>query len=760
MIDAIEPKIYDNIERDFKYIGTRPIRPDGVDKVTGCAKFGADLNVPETIYGHIIRSPYAHANIKSIDFSEALKLPGVLAGISAEDFPDIDRATIFGGELTVDIQDVARVVMARHKVLYHGHAVAALAATSVALAEEAAKLVKIEYEVLPHVVNMEEAMLDSAPVLHDDLFTVGLDVNPANPSNVVQHVDIGKGDIEMGFATADVIVERTYSVPMAHQGYIEPHACVAQVNKNGEVEIWDTTQGQFFVRAYTAVITGVEIGKIKVTPSEIGGGFGGKTTVYQEPIAVILAQKTGLPVKMVMSREDVFRATGPTPTVSTKVKVGITKDGKITSMEADILMDAGCYKGAPLLPAMMSVFACYVSENIKIHGVEVVTNRPKVGAYRAPGAPQVILAVECVINELAGEIGMDPIDLRLLNAVDRGDMSHSGMPYKEIGLKTILERAQQLPHYQAKIESNQGRGVAAGFWFNAGLNSSVTINVNDDGTVSVLLGTPDIGGSRASMTLIAAEVLGVSPEFIRSTVVDTDSVGFCDVTGGSRVTMASGWAVVLAVEELIEELRVRAAMLWELDVTQVVWQDGVAIAKCHNKTMTLAELAEKAGVTGGPITKVGTLTVKEAAPAFSVNICDVEVDKETGKVIVLRYTCIQDVGKAIHPSYVEGQMQGGAVQGIGWALNEEYIFTEDGVLDNAGFLDYRIPVSSDLPMLDTVIVEVPNKNHPLGIRGVGEVPICPPMPAVVTAVNSAAGIRVTDLPLSPTKLLAKIDQTY
>jgi CO/xanthine dehydrogenase Mo-binding subunit len=763
-----------NVKTEFKYVGTRPIRPDGFDKVTGRAKYGADLNIQGMVYGHIVRSPHAHAVIKSIDFSEALKMPGVVATMTADDLPEPGDRIIPGAEIELKLKDVSPIIMARGKVLYHGQAVAAVAATSPALAAEAAKRVVVEYEVLPHVLDVHDAMEEGAPLLHDDVFTQGVEPAPEKPSNLAVDMRLDKGDIEAGFEEADVVIERSYYVPMCHQAYIEPHACVAQVDENGKVEIWCCTQGQFMVRNLTAEITGIELGKIKVTASEIGGGFGGKTTVYVEPVATILSRKCGRPVKVVMTRDEVFRASGPVSSAGTRVKIGARKDGTITAIETDILMDSGSYSSSPILPSVMFAAACYRCDNMVSRGREVLTNKPKTWAYRAPGAPQSIMPVECAVNELAGQLGMDPIDLRLLNAVEEGDVPIFGIPFQAIGLKECLNEAKAHPNYQVALEENQGRGVACAFWINAGQQSSASIHVAADGSLNVLTGNPDIGGSRASMAILAAEILGVPVETVRPAVADTDSIGYCDGTGGSRTTLATGGAVMKAAGILMQELKERAAAIWNMDVKEVEWYDGKAVvhsgvgidelrdgsitAQDVERVLTLAELAAMAGATGGPLTAVASLHAHSAQPAFAVNICDAQVDRDTGKVDVVRYTCVQDAGKAVHPAYVEGQMQGGAAQAIGWALNEEYLFDDKGVLENAGFLDYRIPVASDLPMLDTVIVEVPNPLHPFGVRGVGEVPICPGMPAVATAVNAAAGTELYDLPLSPSKLLAAIDE--
>jgi CO/xanthine dehydrogenase Mo-binding subunit len=740
----------------YKYIGTRSIRPDGYDKVTGKATYGADYSLPGMLHGKVLRSPHAHARIKSIDTSAALALPGVLAAVSSKDFAPTVEELKAASTGPTDYLDLSSNILARDKVLYHGHAVAAVAATSEHAAQQALAAIEVEYEVLPHVTDLAAAMEVDAPVLHEGMFTSGLAETPTSASNIASSAEISRGDLEAGFAEAELVVERTYCAPTAHQGYIEPHACVVSSNAEGKIDIWASSQGQFMVRQYTAVVLGAQVGSIKVTPAEIGGGFGGKTTIYLEPVAAMLSRQSGRPVKMVMSREEVFRATGPASASIVTVKIGVTSDGRITAMDGTVILGAGAYKGSPANTGAMCMYAPYTCPNQRTVALDVLTNTSKTAAYRAPGAPQAHLAVECVLNEIADEIGMDPIDLRLLNAVDEGDRAFHGAKYKTIGLKETLRQAKAHPNYALPLAESQGRGVAVGFWFNFGMQSSATINVHEGGKVTILTGSPDIGGSRASMALMAAETLGIPLEDIKPVVADTDSVGFNDVTGGSRTTFATGWAVMNAAEKLIEDLKGRAAALWEIDVVGVSWEAGSAHSQ-GQEPMSLADLAAKAEVTGGPLAATASLNAKGAGPGFAVNFCDVEVDRETGKVEVLRFTALQDAGKAIHPAYVEGQMEGGAAQGIGWALNEEYIYDAAGVLENPGFLDYRMPVASDLPMIDTVIVEVPNPGHPYGVRGVGEPPICAPMPAVTTAVNHAIGTLVTDLPLSPPRLLAAIE---
>ncbi len=738
-----------NAKQEFEVVGSRPVRPDGLDKVTGRARYGADLNMQDQVYGHILRSPHAHARIKQIDCSKALAMPGVLAVMTGDDLPEPGNRVLGSGEGAIALRDLTPMVMSQGKVLFHAQPVAAVAATTPELAAEAAAAIVVTYDVLPAVTDFHAALAEGAPILHEDRFP---DRQPKEPTNLAALITAQVGEPDSAFEQADVIVERTYSVPMCHQGYIEPHACVARVDGAGRVDLWCCTQGHFTVRAYTAAVTGLDEGNIRVTPSEIGGGFGGKTTVYLEPIAVVLSGKAGRPVKLVMDRGDVFRATGPAPGAETRVKLGATRDGRLVAADVDCLMDSGAYNGNPAgIPAFLAT-ACYKLSDARSVGRSVYTNKPKIHAYRAPSMPQVTLAFELVVNELAAELGMDPIEFRLINAVAEGDTNMMGARYRRIGLRECLEAARDSDHYKSALVAGAGRGVAMGYWINAGLQSSATLNVSADGHVAVLTGSPDIGGSRASMGLMAGEVLGIPLEHIHPQVVATDAIGHCDVTGGSRTTLATGQAVIEAANELVAELCRRAAAEWQVDAEAVVWSGGAA--HHEQQTLTFEALAKRAGSMGGPLTVSSSLTATSAAPAFAVHICDAEVDGETGRTTITRYTAIQDAGKAIHPDYVEGQMQGGAAQGIGWALNEAYVYSDEGVLENPGFLDYRIPVASDLPNIATQIVEVANPLHPFGVRGVGEVPIVPPMPAVAQAVFDSMGVRVSHLPLNPPALVA------
>ena len=719
---------------DLKVVGTRPVRPDGADKVTGRAAFGADLAMPGQLVGKIKRSPHAHARIVSIDTRQARALAGVKAVVTAADFPDLASEEYEAGESASNLRDISLNCMARGKVLYDGHAVAAVAATTAAIAEEALALIDVTYEVLPHVIDVEAAMAEDAPLLDPGLVTQGLEAKPGKPSNIARRNQLLRGDLAAGFAAADVVLERRYVTAAVHQGYIEPHATVAAFGADGQCQVWSSSQGQFMVRTYCAKLRGLESSDIRVTPAEIGGGFGGKTTVYLEPVVLALSRQAGAPVKMVMTREEVFRATGPTSGAVIEVRLGAKADGTLTAADVVLKYQAGAFAGSPVGAGSMTALACYDVPNFRVTGYDVVTNSPKVAAYRAPGAPIAAFGIESAMDELAGKLGLDPLALRMKNAVRNGIKAAYGPTYRNIGYVETLEAIQDHPHYKAPLGPNQGRGVAVGFWFNVGGESTAAVNIGEDGAAVVITGNPDIGGSRVSMAMMAAEVLGLPVERVRPIVADTASIGFSMLTGGSRTTFATGMAVTQAAQKVVADLKRRAAQIWEVPIEQVDWLNGAAVCLDPAKAcpdLTLAALAGRSARTGGPIGAQVSLTAQGAGPGFGAHICDVEVDPETGHVTILRYTAAQDVGRAIHPDYVEGQVQGGVAQGIGWALNEEYVYDAKGRLENPGFLDYRVPVASDLPMIEPIIVEVANPRHPFGAKGSARCPSCrrwPPSP--------------------------------
>jgi xanthine dehydrogenase molybdenum-binding subunit len=749
----------------FKVVGTRPIRHDGLDKVTGRAKYGADITLPGMLYGAVLRSPHAHARIRSIDTSKAEALPGVKAVVTSRDFPIVEEQMIDFGETLGNNRLLAENLLAHTKVLYHGHAVAAVAATSLHIAVEAVRLIDVEYEVLPPALTVREAMKEDAPLLHEQLttrsiaerFTRGTDTGVR--SNIASHIQFKRGDLEQGFAQADVIVEREFTTSTVHQGYIEPHVSTAHWLSDGRLTVWTSSQGAFGIRAQTASILGLPESTVKVIPMEIGGGFGAKLSTWLDPVAALLSKKSGRPVKIAMSRQEVFEASGPASATFMQAKIGADRSGRITAAELYLAYEAGAFPGSPVGAGASTGLAPYKIDNLLVDGYDVVCNKPKVAAYRAPGSPQAAYAVESVIDELAQKLGMDPVELRLKNAVSPGDRQPNDVPFGSVGCIEVEEALRDHPHYSAPLGGpNRGRGVAMGFWFNAGNQSSATINVNADGTISLITGSVDIGGTRVAVAMQAAEVLGLPAEAVVPTVGDTDAVGWTGQTGGSRTAFSTGLAAIAAAEDVKRQMIARAALLWEGTPEDVTFEGGQFISRKNPELrMSFRELAGRLLRTGGPVTASAVSNPRQVGAAFGGHIADVEVDPETGKVSVLRYTVVQDAGRAAHPSYVEGQMQGGAVQGIGWALNEEYVFSPDGTMLNASYLDYRMPTALDLPMIDTVIVEVPNPGHPYGLRGVGEVPLVPPLAAVANAVSRAIGVRMTSLPMSPRTILEALE---
>ena len=751
----------------FNVVGSRPIRHDALDKVTGRAKYGADINMPGMLHGKILRSPHAHAHILSIDTSKAEALPGVKAVLTSKDFPVIANRVLDFTETQGNVRLLAENILATKKAMYKGHAIAAVAATDAHIAEEAIELIEVEYEVLKPILNVKDSLAEDAPLLHDSLTTVfrverfGPGENTGVKSNVAGHIQFKRGDLEQGFKEADVIVEREFTTQPVHQGYIEPHTSTGHWSPDGRLTIWTSTQGSFTIRDSTAAILDLPPSMIKVVPMEIGGGFGGKTITYLDPVVALLSKKSGNPVKISMTRKEVFEGTGPTSGSFMRCKIGADKSGKITAAELYLAFESGAFPGSPVGGGAMSGLGPYKIDNLQVDGLDVVVNKQKTAAYRAPGQPQAAFAVEPVIDELAEKLGMDPLEFRIKNSVHEGDRAPSGVPHLRFGCEEVEQAMKAHAHYNAPLEGpNRGRGVAVGYRLNGGgSGSSATIHVNANGTINLLTGSVDIGGTRTAVAMQAAEVLGITSEDVNPTVVDTDAVGWTGGTGGSRIAFDTGRAAINTAQEVIRQMSARAALLWEVQPEDVDFMDGEFICKKNTEDrFTFKQLAAKLMDTGGPVTCSGQDKQGGVGAQLAGHIVDVEVDPETGKVDILRYTTFIDAGKAAHPSYVEGQMQGGALQGIGWALNEEYYMTEDGTMANSSFLDYRMPTSLDLPMIDCEIIEVPNARHPFGIRGVGETVLIPPLAAMANAIHGAIGVRMDRLPMSPGAILEALEE--
>ena len=758
----------------YRVVGTRAPRLDGLEKVTGAARFGADIHLAGMLHGKMLTSPHAHARILSIDTKDAEATPGVKAVITAKDFAIFEQqqAIDFIAEQFRGARIMAEHFMARDKVLYRGHPVAAIAATSPHIAEEAAKLIHVDYEVLPAVFTIKDALKDDAPLVHDSLTTVirgpaGREVSDTK-SNVASHTQLRRGDLETGFKEAEVIVEREFSTQPVHPGYIEPFATTAQWNPDGYVTVWTTTQGTFDVREGTASIIGIPESMLKVIAMECGGGFGGKgpNTNPLNPMAAILSKKSGLPVKMVMSRKETFESTCPASATYIRLKMGADKSGRITAAQFYLAYQAGAFPGSPVGAGVQNGLAAYKVENFQVDGYDVVTNTQKMQSYRAPGQPPATFAVESVIDELAEKLGMDPMEFRLRNAVQEGERMPNGVLYPRIACMEILEAMKTHPHYNATLDGpNQGRGVSVAARAIGGEGATphvATISVNANGTITLMTGSNDLSGTRTTVAMQAAEVLGLEATDVVSTVGDTDSAGWSGVANGSKITYSTGLAAIAAAEEVKLQMSARAALVWEVQPEDVEFKNGTFVCtKNQADRMSFKELAGRLMRTGGPITCAGySFPTGPGGVIFGGNLVDVEVDPETGKVRILRYTTFIDVGKAVHPSFVEGQAQGSTAQGVGWALNEEYFYTGDGAIANSTFLDYRMPTTLDLPMIDTVIVEVPNPGHPFGLRGrAGEIPIVPVIGAVANAVYNATGVRMTRVPMTPGAIIEALKES-
>ncbi|RLT34816.1 MAG: xanthine dehydrogenase family protein molybdopterin-binding subunit [Chloroflexi bacterium] len=749
-------------------IGTRPVRPDGYDKVAGRAIYGADVRLPGMLYGRVKRSPHAHAIIKRIDVSKALALPGVHAVVTYADFPAQREKIVQSFRGPGPSEWEVERLLARRKVLYKGHPVAAVCATDMHTAEDALDLIEVEYEVLPPVLSLQEALLPSAPILHDDGFADPIDGLfdhvDGRPTNIATRLELGSGDIEQGFREADVIIEREYETGTYHQGYIEPHNGTAMWGSDGRLTVWTSTQGAFGMRETISRVLDLPISQLRVIPAEIGGGFGAKNVMYLEPLAALLSKKCGgRPVQVRMNNQEVLEATGPTSATRSWVKLGAKRDGTIVAADVLLEYEAGAYHGSPVAGGARCSLGPYSIPNQRVVGYDIVTNKPKVAAYRAPGASASEFAVESAVDELAQELGLDPMVLRMKSPAREGTRRTDGARNGSIGTDEVIRAVMEHPHYRSELTgANRGRGVAMGFWQNGGGESSAFATVHSDGNVTLLTGSVDIGGQRAALAMQFAETMGIPYEDVNSVVADTESVGFTNNTGGSRTTFATGWAVYQAALDIREQLEKRVAAIWEVEPTDVVYDPAGAILRGPgDRTMTFKEAAGRLAHTGGMIqghADIMSTSIGSVGACIAANIVDVEVDPVTGKVTILRYTAIQDVGRAIHPSYVEGQIQGGVAQGIGMALSEEYVYDAAGQMRNNSLLDYRMPTALDVPMIDVVLVEVPNPGHPYGVRGVGEVPIVPPLAAVANAIADAIGVRIPKLPASPRVILEHLGQ--
>ena len=646
--------------------------------------------------------------------------------------------------------------MARNKVHFYGQPVAAVAASTIFQAEMALALIKIEYEPLVPVLDINEAIKENSPRLHDEMVTVRNDGSTVytKDTNVAQYIELDVGDTNKGFAEADVVVDCSFETQIVHQGYIEPESETGLVNSNGEITIWAPTQGTFLHQEELAALMDVPIEKITVLPLEIGGGFGGKEHIRISPLCVALSQKCGLPVQITLTREEVLIGTGPGAATVSSIKIGAKKNGAITSLFAKFMYSGGCYPGGPIQRATWCSLMPYQIPNFKLTGFDVVTNKPKTVPYRAPGGAAATFAIESSIDELAQKLNMDPLKIRKINVSREGDLAINGTIFGPIGFEHILDKIESHPAWTSSLgNENRARGLALGYWPSSSGESNCKIKLNVDGSVNLLVGSVDLSSTRTGLAQIVAEELQISINKIQVITGDTSIIGFTQASAGSRISHDMGTAVYLACKDLLSQLKQKCVNKLGGNIGNIEYSQGIFRRKDDfSNSITLQKLSTYIISNAVEVIGYGFVSELELAPASAGHVVDIEIDTDTGKVNILNYTSFQDVGFTLNPDMVEGQMQGGAVQGIGWALSEEYIYDSNGVMKNPTLLDYRIPTALDVPMLMCDILNVPAKSGPYGVRGAGEMGIVLPPACIANAISRVLMVRPYRLPMNPERV--------
>jgi CO/xanthine dehydrogenase Mo-binding subunit len=755
----------DTVANGSAALGERVERAEARDKVTGHMTYVSDLKLPGMLHAKLLRSPHAHARIRSIDLSRARALPGVRLVVAAEDLGFRER------EPTTR----ARAVLAVGRVRFQGQPVAAVLADDVHTAEEALDLIAVDYEVLPAAIDVIDAMRPDAPRVRDQgaesdtaeaqahatVATGETKADTATPPNVASKVHFKRGDVEQGFAESDVIVERTYHIPHVHQSYMEPRATIASWDNQGNLTVYASTQGQFFMRSELSAILKVPESKIRIVALEIGGGFGAKIQPIIEPIAALLARKAKRPVKLVLSRNEELVAATPAPETILELKTGARRDGTLTALKSRIIMDSGCWPGGPLNVCCLIVGGFYKFESIDIDGTEVLTHKPSQAAYRAPGAPHGTFAIEGQMDALADALGIDRLELRLKNCIVEGDPMPHNQPWPNNGMKQVLEAIGRHPIWKDRTrQPNRGVGFAVGGWLGGIQPAAASVRMSPDGSLSVITGAIDLTGTNTVFRQIAAAEIGVDVADITVHTADTDSAPYAGMSAGSKVIYTVGNAVKAAAADARRQILEIASRELEASPADLEIHDGkVSVKGTPDRAIPLTRIGHISTAFGGkyePVFGRGNITVTVQSPGFAGQIAEVEVDPDTGNVTILRYVSIQDVGKAINPTLIEGQIQGGSAQGIGIGMSENLVYSVDGRLLNGSLLDYRKMTAIDLPPIETVLVEVPSPFGPFGAKGVGEPPIVPGPAAIANAVRDATGCDFTELPVTPERVVAAL----
>lgn len=742
---------------ESRVVGKPTKRIEGLEKVTGTARYTEDLYLPGMLHARLVLSPHPHARVVRVPKDEALSVPGVVAVITEADLP----------------AGVKSQILAAGEARYTGQPVAAvLAETEAAAVDGADRLAAVvEYEVLPAVLTPDEAMRDGAPLVLEEMEEdkegaahASVSAGAAQeklPRNVANRYHFTRGDIAQGLREADTVVERTYTTSRLHQSYMEPHATIAAPDPvTGAVTVYTATQGQFYVRNETAAALGIPQQRVRVVPMTVGGGFGGKILLL-EPLVAALALVQRRPVRAVLTRRDDFLLGTPGPECTIWLKTGAKRDGTLTALEARMVFDSGASSGAPASIAAILLGGYYKVPNLDIESLEVLTHKPPNGAYRAPGAPQASFAIESQMSLMADQLGLDPVEFRLRSASETGDPMPNGRPWQKLGLRRVLETLRDHPKWRQREKGEGiGYGVAVGGWPGGVESAAACVRANTDGTFHVVVGAVDITGVATSLRLIAAEILGVDPDLVRVITADTDNAPYAGMSGGSKTTYTVGTAVKLAAEDARKQILAIAASEMEARADDLEIVDGtVRVKGTPQRALPLGDVLKKSmafGARYAPVFGNGAIASPKASPGFAAHLAKVKVDRETGRAQLLDYVVIQDVGFPINPAAVEGQMRGGAVQGIGWGLLEAMAYDEQGNLLNGTFADYPVPKALDVPPMEVVMVQVPSDTGPFGAKGVGEPPVIPGGAAIAEAIADAVGVRLTSLPITPQKLLAAI----
>jgi len=743
----------------FRAIGRRLPRLDGPAKVTGLTRYAGDVQLPGMLHARLVLSPHPHARIRRVDARAAQALPGVVAVLTGRDLPLADP----------DPTNRNRTPLAMERAVFAGQPIAAVVAVTPAIAADGAAAVRIDYEELPAVIDARDAMRPDAPLVAEPgakedgeaLAMHGADegggpLNEPQPPNVASTVHFHRGDVEQGFQEADLVIERRYTTSMVHQGYLEPQAAVAEVDALGQVTVWASTQALFYARSEVAAALGVPEHRVRVVAMPIGGGFGGKY-VLLEPLAAAMAMKLRRPVSVVLTRNEEFLATTPSPQSSFELKLGGRRDGRLTALAGRVIFDAGAFSWAPLSIACLLLGGYYRIPHLDIRGWEVLTHKPGAGAYRAPGAVPASFAIESQMDDLARGLDLDPLELRLLNAVDEGDRLPNGKPWPRIGLHACLDRLRA--PWQARRSRGQrpsgrrrGVGVAVGGWMGGVEPSSAVCRLNGDGSLSIVVGTVDLSGTNTVLAQIAAEAFGTEVTQVQVVNADSDAAPFAGSSGGSKITYTVGTAVKLAAEDARRQVLAIAADRLEAAVDDLeVTDNRVRVRGVPDRAVTLAEIAELSTGWSGtyePVLGRGASALEARAPAFAVHLAEVEVDLETGHVQPVSQLVVQDVGRALNPAAIEGQIEGAVAQGVGWALLERMVYDDHGRLQSATLMDYALPAVDHMAAVEVSLVEIPSDTGPFGAKGVGEPPVVAAAAAIANAVADATGQRLTALPIT------------